>query len=196
MEKHKIGSYGLREGESMSQDNSPLGDRPQPRYQPPSVTGSYAAGNDELRPADWPPPNGPTPGMGAGAWGGYQPGPPINNGYNANYPGYQPGPATLGYFPPPVEDPQAAAYKKAAAQVDARLKFFKHLRTYLIINIFLWFIAFAIAPAGAALAGRIWPMWITVFWGIGLLSQWWRTFGASERRRQEMIEEELRRMQR
>jgi hypothetical protein len=183
----------------MSQENTPSEERPQPRYQPPSVTpGASTFGNSTngARPSDWPAPNRP-PEAGQGAWGGYQPGTPGNTGYGytPGY-GYAPPEAGKAYYPVPPEDPQAAAYKRAAKLVDEKIKFYKHLTTYLIINGFLWFIALATVPSGVPLPGRIWPIWITVFWGIGLASQWWRVFGTSEQRRQQMIEEELRRMRR
>jgi hypothetical protein len=174
----------------MSQDNTPFGERPQPRYQPPVVGGGAGVVNSNngtaARPGDWPAPDYSSTGQ--GAWGSYQPG-----GYNypAGY-GYTP---PMNVNPPTPEDPQAAAYKRAAKIVEAKLKFYKHLTIYLIINGFLWFIAL-VGSSGGVHAWKLWPIWITVFWGIGLFSEWRRVFGDNERRRQEMIEEELRRMNR
>ncbi len=209
----------------MSEENLPTGPRPQPRYQPPAMSGSAATGGEQ-RPNDWPAPNYSPPQPGYGAWGNYQPGdptegyPPNPGGYGYPYGlpyklskkvrrrmrryqarndyrhhhsdyNYMVGPETM--VPPVPEDPQAAAYRQAARRVEARLRFYKHLTIYLMINGFLWFIALATVHSGS-LMGRIWPIWITVFWGIGLFSEWWRVFGSDDRRREDMIQEELRRM--
>ena len=59
-------------------------------------------------------------------------------------------------------------------QAKARAKFTSHLLTYLFINALLWAIWF--------LTGRQsdpfpWPLWVSFFWGIGLVSRGLCTYG-------------------
>ena len=141
-----------------------------------------------------------------GGSGYYNPGyynngsyPPSNGGYNANYThpngGYPPQPGGFnqpgyGYPYPPMPqpiDPQRMAERK----VNARLAFYRHLRTFVAVNAFLWFIAIVTLPIGHV---HFWPVYITLFWGMGLFFQYRRTFGQSDRQRRRMIEEEMRRM--
>lgn len=184
---------------SMTQEKDPL-DNQKPRYQPPGLSGHN---NDPLagRPTDWPAPTAPGSGSttGQGAWGNYTAGAPLspnqtygdNSNYNYTVPVQPPG------YDLPLVDPaaqaQAEAYRRASKRVQARLDFYKHLTSYLIVNGFLWGIAL-LTSLGSGRFGwnTIWPIWITIFWGIGLASQWWNVFGDTEHRRQQMIEEELR----
>lgn len=199
----------------MSQSNDPFEVEPgrsQPRYQPPTVSGSDKAANSSA----WPPApgSGEPPNPGQGVWGSYQSSnnapasgypPPANYqappgyGYSPNY-GYPPNANSYTYGSPPVGmpapfDPQAEAYKRAAKRVKAKLDFYKSLTSYVIVNAICWGIALITLPRGVSFFAY-WPIWMTVFWGIGLASQWWSAFGMSEQRHQDMIEEEMRRMNR
>ncbi|HEX2915255.1 MAG TPA: 2TM domain-containing protein [Chloroflexia bacterium] len=199
-------------------------DRPQPRYQPPAVSGNTGninpatPGFNQPSPQSWPSvnPEPAPPNVAQGAWGGYNPGGPVgtppNNfghrrhnghygpyGYNSYNSGYiPPAPPSAGFYSTPPQDPQAEAYRQAVKRVNARLAFYRHLATYVIVNAFLWGIAIIgwLSSGHHWGLGSFWPIWITVFWGIGLLSQAWQVFGMSDNRRQQMIEEELRRINR
>jgi hypothetical protein len=189
-------------------------DRSRPRYQPPTV-GSFPptnrqGGGNPSRPADWPAPDpatdptfspygppAPPPADIYGpavpppsTWGGQPPvGPRPDNFYryeNYSQTPYQPGP------PPPI-DPQAEAYRQATRRVKAKLDFRRHLQSYLVVNAFLWAIALITMNPGRP---SFWPIWITVFWGIGLFAQYWQISGREDEQRRRMIDEEMRRKHR
>ncbi len=91
---------------------------------------------------------------------------------------------------------QSEAYQEAVKRVEAKLAFYKHLALFLIINLLLWVFAIRTLPASATV---FYPMWVTLFWGLGLLWHWravfvYTSFRVSQHRRQRMIERELRRM--
>lgn len=157
-----------------------------PRYQPPS---GYIPDNRQNFGSRWPEPAAgqgwgtppvtqpwDNPGSGAGAWQQYAP------------PGYAPA--------APIPDPQAEAYKRAAKRVQAKIDFYRHLASYLIVNVALWTVAFMTTWGVSSWTAKFWPIWITVFWGIGLASQAWQVFGPGENMKERMIEEEMRKMQR
>jgi hypothetical protein len=75
----------------------------------------------------------------------------------------------------------------ARARIKRRRDFFWHLVTYLIINgllIFVW----AIGPREA-----FWPMWLLIFWGIGLAFHAWYALSRQETTEAD-VQAELRRM--
>ena len=87
-------------------------------------------------------------------------------------------------------DPQAEAYRQASKRIRARLDFQKHLWSYLLVNGFLWAIYFmTLNPAHQT----FWPIWSTVFWGIGVLAQWWNLSRRQDDRQRRMVDEEMRR---
>jgi hypothetical protein len=66
----------------------------------------------------------------------------------------------------------------AIQRVRRKRRFFSHLTVYLIVNAFLW-LMWALSASGIAVAygwGMMrgtafpWPVFVTVFWGIGLIS--------------------------
>jgi hypothetical protein len=155
---------------------------------------------DPVRPVDWPSPDqGPGFQAPGPSFGGY-PAPPVTPGITwgttaapgaksdnlyryENYNG--------GAFPAPQPpDPQAEAYRQAARRVRSRLDFQKNLWSYLLVNGFLWMIYFLTTGGGHQ---SFWPVWITVFWGIGLFAQWWNISGREDDRRRRMLDEEMRR---
>ncbi|WP_151087594.1 2TM domain-containing protein [Hymenobacter baengnokdamensis] len=59
---------------------------------------------------------------------------------------------------------------------QARISFQCHLLTYLFMNAGLW-VMWAALPSPPGTAGLLpWPVWPTVFWGIGLVQQGIRTY--------------------
>lgn len=159
---------------------------------------------DPVRPTDWPSPDPSqvfqAPGVNPGPnYGGY-PAPPVmpgqtwgsptmsgaKSGKLYNYGDYVSGPLPVQQ---PV-DPQAEAYRQASRRVRARLDFQKNLWSYLLVNGFLWLIYFMTTGVGHQ---SFWPIWITVFWGIGLVAQWWNLSGREDDRRRRMVEDEMRR---
>lgn len=206
----------------MTQQNLSDEDRSQPRYQAPPVTGAAGpnpkgVGNtqpfispatgpspatpDPSRPADWPSPDPAPPYQAPGPGYGAYSAPPPSSAYDWNkaassdnlyrYENYGTNSAPYAASQPP--DPQAEAYRQASRRVRARLDFQKNLRAYLLVNGLLWVIYFlTMNPAHPS----FWPIWSTVFWGIGLLAQWWNLSGRQEDRQRHMIEEEMRRRNR
>ncbi|MEI7554594.1 2TM domain-containing protein [Candidatus Chlorohelix sp.] len=89
-------------------------------------------------------------------------------------------------------------YQLAERRVKDKLRFYKHLTSYLSVNALLWAIAFIgwISGGSHNLWTLIWPIWVTVFWGIGLVSDYIKIFGLGESTRQRMIDEEIRRLRR
>jgi hypothetical protein len=154
---------------------------PWANQQNPNVTGNPSPWNSPSQPA---------------GQGWYQP-PTTMTGYDAKFP--IPNADPQAPVPPtPVQMPYDAAYRQAEKRVQARLRFYKHLTSYLIVNGFLWIIAFMgwIGSGASSVWTLIWPVWVSVFWGIGLLSDYIQTFSLNETTRQRMIEEEMRRMRR
>jgi len=107
-------------------------------------------------------------------------------------------PASMPYLTQPSLDPQAELYRRAAKRADAKLHFYRHLRSYLIVNIFLWLIAlFTGFNSGSGSFWSFgWPLWVTLFWGIGLVFEYVNVFMINDQRKQDMIEAEMRRMRR
>ncbi len=85
------------------------------------------------------------------------------------------------------------AYKQAERRVQAKMGFYGHLTSYILVNGFLIVIYLFTSPGGYP-----WFIWPMLGWGIGLAFHFAGVFGfgnsnsADVRRR--MIEEEMRRM--
>jgi 2TM domain len=84
------------------------------------------------------------------------------------------------------------AYRRAAARVEARLAFYRHLMTYLVVNVLLAAINLLKNPS------HLWFPWVVLGWGIGLFAHAlnvysYRWLGS---RREEMIQRELKRQER
>jgi hypothetical protein len=80
-------------------------------------------------------------------------------------------------------------YRRAAARVELKLAFYRHLMVYVVVNIFLAILNLLRNP------DRLWFQWVIFGWGIGLLSHWlnvfsYRWMGGS---RERMIQRELER---
>lgn len=115
------------------------------------------------------------------------------SGYNYNVPNNINVPPT-----PPMYDPQADLYRQATKRAEARLHFSQHLRSYVVVNLILWGIAIL---TGLHSFGHYWafwaigwPIWVTVFWGIGLAWEYINVFVMNENRKQKMIDEEMNRL--
>ena len=100
------------------------------------------------------------------------------------------------YIPsnPPYAVPAELEYdkrlKEATRRVQKKLNFYRTLTSYVIINAFLWILWLMTG------ASYPWPVWVSLGWGIGLAFQALDAFalGISDTQRQQMIEEEMRRM--
>ena len=80
-------------------------------------------------------------------------------------------------------------YKKAAKRADEKIEFIRHLYCYVIVNVLLIILNLLTSP------NNLWFYWITVFWGIGLLLHFIKTYittgKVNEEYREKMIEKEI-----
>lgn len=93
-------------------------------------------------------------------------------------------------YVPPTDFDYNNRLKEATKRVHKKINFYRTLTSYLIINAFLWILWFMTGSSYP------WPVWVSLGWGIGLAFQGLDAFalGISDRQRQQMIEEEMRRM--
>ena len=61
-----------------------------------------------------------------------------------------------------------------------RSSFKSHLRTYLIINAFLWLLWFFTGQRSWNQGHAPWPIWPTLGWGIGLLFHYFNAYHSSK----------------
>jgi hypothetical protein len=156
----------------------------QSHYQPPNNYNKEPqnSSNNPTPDFQWPDPNNP------------------NNATNYVVPGPMAMPPdAMPYLP--SRDPQTELYRQAMQRADAKLRFFAHLKNYLLVNLLLWSIAIisTIGDWGHHFSfwSTFWPLWVTVFWGIGLVSEYVHVYVVNDQeRKQQMIEAEMRRLRR
>lgn len=167
-------------------NNNPNSGQPngQPTYQPPTgYNGWQPNGQTNYQPNGNPVYNWPTTGDSN-----------VPSDYNYNVPN------NLNNVPPmqPAFDPQAELYRQATKRAEAKLHFYKHLRSYIVVNIILWGIAILTGLHSFGHSWSFWavgwPIWVTAFWGIGLVSEYINVFVINENRKQKMIDEEMNRL--
>lgn len=87
---------------------------------------------------------------------------------------------------------ESSNYQKAANRVDDKIKFYRHLSSYVVVNLILFIINFLFSRE------YWWCLWVILFWGIGLLINFLRVFVFSnkfgEDYRERKIQEELDKM--
>jgi hypothetical protein len=77
--------------------------------------------------------------------------------------------------------------KRIEERIEKRNGFYVHLVSFIAVNAVLWMIWL---PSG----GHPWPMYVTFFWGIGLVANGIAVYQDSDRainRREEMIQDEI-----
>lgn len=86
-------------------------------------------------------------------------------------------------------------YEAAKARVEEKKKFYSHLGSFIIVNVFLFLLNIFTSP------GHFWFVYPLLGWGVGLMSHYYKTFGfpgmkgpESEWERREM-EKEMRRLE-
>ncbi|MBE6506251.1 MAG: 2TM domain-containing protein [Methanobrevibacter sp.] len=83
-------------------------------------------------------------------------------------------------------------YRKAEKRVDDKIGFYRHLYSFISVNIIFFVMNLVFSP------GEWWFYWITALWGIGLIFHFLRTFVFSrkldEGTRDRMIEKEMEKM--
>lgn len=79
-------------------------------------------------------------------------------------------------------------YRRAEKRADEKIGFYKHLYSFIIVNVILF-------ALNAIFSWGDWYFyWITIFWGIGLLGHFMKTFVLTDRlddNRDRMIEKEM-----
>ncbi len=89
----------------------------------------------------------------------------------------------------------------AVQRVRRKRGFFSHLTVYLVVNAFLWFM-WALSASGLAggygwgMRGTVfpWPVFITVFWGMGLVFHCLSVFALHSGWEQKEINKEIERL--
>ena len=79
------------------------------------------------------------------------------------------------------------ARAEAIKRIKAKRAFQQHLVVYLVVNLVLWIIW------GFTGAGFPWPIFVTFFWGIGVVTQAWTVYGRGDRITEDEIQREMRR---
>ena len=82
-------------------------------------------------------------------------------------------------------------YKKAVARVDEKIGFYRHLESFIIVNVIFIVMNVLFSP------GEWWFYWITGLWAIGLIIHFLKTFvfvGTLDNKRDDMIEKEMEKM--
>lgn len=82
-------------------------------------------------------------------------------------------------------------YRRAEKRADEKIGFYKHLGSFITVNVILIVLNFLTLDKGD---GGWWFYWISIFWGIGLLAHFLRVFvlnGKLDDSREEMIQKEM-----
>ena len=82
-------------------------------------------------------------------------------------------------------------YRMAEKRADEKIGFYKHLSSYVVVNVILIVLNFLTLGNSQ---GEWWFYWISIFWGIGLLAHFLRVFvfsGKLDDNREEMIQKEM-----
>ncbi|MCQ2961131.1 MAG: 2TM domain-containing protein [archaeon] len=87
---------------------------------------------------------------------------------------------------------ESELYSRAEKRVDEKMGFYRHLYSFVAVNIVLIIINVLFSR------GEWWFYWVTLFWGIGLVSHYLKTFvffeKFDEKYRDQMIEKEMEKM--
>ena len=87
---------------------------------------------------------------------------------------------------------ESELYGRAEKRVDEKMDFYRHLYSFVAVNIVLIVINVLFSR------GEWWFYWVTLFWGIGLVSHYLKTFvffeKFDEKYRDQMIGKEMEKM--
>jgi len=94
------------------------------------------------------------------------------------------------------------AYYQAQRIVRAKLRFYRSLTSYVVVNLILFFVWLAAQNSLVDLGSAVrvhdlnypWFLWVLIPWGIGLIFQYLNAFVFPGRNNQSMIEAEMRKM--
>lgn len=75
-----------------------------------------------------------------------------------------------------MEAAQGGARDQALAQLKRKREFRATLAVFVVVNAFLW-ILWALSDDRGDANGIPWPLWVTVFWGLGMVLSAWNIYG-------------------
>ena len=83
-------------------------------------------------------------------------------------------------------------YKRAEKRADEKIGFYRHLYSFIAVNIIFIVMNLVFSP------GELWFYWVTIFWGIGLVTHFLKVFVFNKKMdegyRDRMIEKEMEKM--
>ncbi len=75
-----------------------------------------------------------------------------------------------------MEAAQGGARDRALAQLKRKREFRATLAVFVVVNAFLW-ILWALSDDRGDANGIPWPLWVTIFWGLGMVLSAWNIYG-------------------
>jgi hypothetical protein len=93
-----------------------------------------------------------------------------------------------------MEATQDNARDEAIAQLKRKREFRAAIAAYVVVNAALWLIWILSDERGDA-NGIPWPLWVTAFWGLGMVISAWNIYGQRPISESE-VQEEMRKIQR
>jgi hypothetical protein len=82
-------------------------------------------------------------------------------------------------------------YKKAKKVVNKKIKFYRHLFCYLMVNVFLFIINFSEIHSNWSNIHQWWFLWVTVLWGIWLIFHYLKVFVFQDKFDEDWMEEKI-----
>jgi hypothetical protein len=92
-----------------------------------------------------------------------------------------------------MESSQGSARDEALAQIKRKREFRAAIAAYVVVNAALWLI-WALSDERGDANGIPWPLWVTAFWGLGMVLSAWNVYGQKPISEAE-IDEEMRKIQ-
>jgi len=86
---------------------------------------------------------------------------------------------------------EAALRKRVEKKLEKRKEFHEHLSSYIGVNLMLWMIWLFTGPE---FDGIPWPMWVSFWWGIGMIGHAWSyysEYGFLANRNEDLFEREM-----
>ena len=82
---------------------------------------------------------------------------------------------------------------QAMAQLKRKQEFKAAIAAYVVVNAFLWII-WAVSDDRGDANGVPWPLWVTAFWGLGMVLSAWNVYGQKPISNTD-VDEEMRKIQ-
>lgn len=82
-------------------------------------------------------------------------------------------------------------YKKAKSRVNKKVKFYRYLYCYIIVNVCLFFINLSEIHGNWTELHQWWFLWVTVLWGVWLIFHYIKVFVLHDRFDDDWMEEKI-----